>query len=151
MIKVSCLPLSRVRPIAAALAYVVLVILIVSLSGCGAAGSRQVTITLPPSGLTSLNNAAPADAFAFYVVESSVPASASDLRGFSVYACTGESAGDRAIQIGRGLGLGNFKSITSESSTSCIQEALKTAKTIVVTQRGTALPSGAAVVELIFK
>ena len=30
-------------------------------------GPRQVTITLPPSGLTSLNNAAPADTFVFYV------------------------------------------------------------------------------------
>lgn len=119
-----------------------------------AAAPRQITITLPPSGLTTLNNNAPADMFAFYVAESSVPARASDLPQYRLYICSSVGADVGKIQTVLGITTVNLSTEVLASgfdATSCIQDASKTAKTVVFTQRETALPSGVALVELTFK
>jgi hypothetical protein len=147
----------RILPIALAIGVVVVlvaagaIVLVVSNSRSGAAGPKQVTITLPAAGLTMLNMA-PVDTFAFHVSESSVPASASDLAQYVLATCTGYMDGATYAEIASGLGSSQTRSGSSgDDSTGCIEDALKADKTILVTPRGTALPVDAAVVELIFK
>ena len=147
----------RILPIALAIGVVVVlvaagaIVLVVSNSRSGAAGPKQVTITLPAAGLTMLNMA-PVDTFAFHVSESSVPASASDLAQYVLATCTGYMDGATYAEIASGLGSSQTRSGSSgDDSTGCIEDALKADKTILITPRGTALPVDAAVVELIFK
>ena len=155
-------PLSSVfHPVRTAFSSVSLVVLVVALSGCGSGAPgetpafRQVTITLPPADLASLNNAATADTFGFYVTESSVPASASDLVPYSLYACTGQPW--PVHSVGAALGMTNINSNLGNNDTACIQNAIKAGNTIIILRRPTAtpsgapLPNGAALVELVFK
>jgi|ERR1035437_533434 hypothetical protein len=139
-----------------------LVVLVVALSGCGSGASgetpafRQVTITLPPADLASLNSGAPADTFVFYVTDSSVPAGASDLVPYSLYVCTGQPWPDD-LSVGAALGMTHINSTISNNDTGCIQNAIKAGNTIIILRRpsatpsGAPLPSGAALVELVFK
>ena len=138
-----------------------LVVLVVALSGCGSGAPgetpafRQVTITLPPADLASLNSAAAADTFGFYVTESSVPATARDLVPYSLYACTGQPW--PVHSVGAALGMTQINSNLGNNDTACIQNAIKAGNTIIILRRPTAtpsgapLPSGAALVELVFK
>jgi hypothetical protein len=149
---------SAFRSVRTAFSSVSIVVAVVALSGCGSGAPpafRQVTITLPPADLVSLNSAAPADTFVFYVTESSVPASASDLVPYSLYACTGQPW--PAHFVGVALGMTHINSTLGNNDTDCIQSAVKAGHTIIILRRPTAtpsgapLPSGAALVELVFK
>jgi outer membrane PBP1 activator LpoA protein len=132
--------------------HALMILLITSfLIGCGANSPKKVTIDLPDQGLTTLTNAAPSDTFVFYVAADSTPQAASDLQQFAVAACTGDGTANRAIQIVIGLGITNASVSGGPSNTECIQSALKTAKTLVVARRSTALPAGVNVVEIVFK
>jgi hypothetical protein len=120
-----------------------------------AAAPRQITITLQPSALSTLNDNAPADKFAFYVAESSAPAEVGDLPQYRLYICSTIGANIPGIQTVLGITSVTLSTMYGVPSgfdaTSCIQDASTTAKTVVFAQRETPLPSGVALVELTFK
>ena len=112
----------------------------------GACGVKKVEIDLSDQGLNLVENAAPAEDYAFYVSSNSVPQSAADLPKYGVLACTGDSVANRAIQIGMGLGIGGISSGPADAE--CLEKATQK-NTLMVTQRTNKPPSG--VVEIVFK
>ena len=124
--------------------FVVMMVFLTAL--LGACGVKKVEIDLSDQGLNLVENAAPAEDYAFYVSSNSVPQSAADLPKYGVLACTGDSVANRAIQIGMGLRIGGISS--GPANAECLEKTKKK-NTVMVTQRTNKPPSG--VVEIVFK
>jgi hypothetical protein len=144
----------RIWPIALAIGIVVALVAVAGIflvvKG-SASGPQKITITMPTSGLTLIDNAAPSDTYAFYTSTVSEPSSASDLGTYTVVLCTGDPVANRAMQIYMGLGIYDMSvSQPGPSTAACIKDALATPKTIVVTQKTTPLPTDIQLVELVF-
>lgn len=135
---------------------VLILLVILFYGGCD---TKQIEFDISEQGLTKVTNAAPSNGFALYVSAKSVPKLVGDLEHYDIVGCTGESAGNRAIQVKLGIQIGiqgtkNIGFAMGENSTECIQEALdgkttKDSRVIVLTKRTTKPPSNA--VEISFK
>lgn len=124
--------------------FAIAILLASLLNACGRI--ETVEIDIPDAGLNLVENAAPAEEYAFYVSSDSVPQSAQDLRQYSVFGCTGDDVANRAMQIGMGLGIRGIS--YGKADAECLNRATER-YALMVTQRTNKPPRG--VVEIVFK
>ena len=127
-----------IRPLAMA------ILLASLLNACGRIETLEIDV--PDEGLNLVENAAPAEEYAFYVSSDSVPQSAQDLRRYGVVGCTGDEVANRAMQIGMGLGISRIS--YGEANAECLNRATER-HALMVTQRTNRPPRG--VVEIVFR
>lgn len=117
-------------------------------TGCSKGKARIIILEVNNKSFTSIENAAPASEYVFYINEDDQQKLANgDLNKFSIVTCTGDKSVNRAVQIGVALGISQVG--YDKDDQTAVDNVLNKHNNIVVTKRDI-VPSVKAT-EVVFK